>query len=323
MRWLTAVVLIVSALWGGYWFVGARALDGAARDWLAAQTSAGRSLTYDTLEVQGFPNRFDLTVEGPRLENRDAGFGWTAPFLQILSLSYKPWHVIAAFPPTQTLTLPGASLTLEAQKLQASLVMRPESRLPLERTVLIGADLRLSGDLSLTMTELRLAARARPEAPDSYEIGLAVSDASSPILAQATPLPERVQSVTVNAIAHLSAPLDRVAIQSPLHLLRLEISGAEVLWGEVSLFVTGDLRADATGQAEGSLSLRLQNWKTALTAAQSLGALSADQAASWARAATFLAGQSEDPSQITLPLTMTQGQMFLGPLPLGPAPFLR
>jgi hypothetical protein len=323
MRWLTAVVLIVSALWAGYWFVGARALDGAARDWLAAQTGADRSLTYNTLDVQGFPNRFDLTVDTPRYEDRGAGLDWTAPFLQILSLSYKPWHVITAFPPTQTLTLPGASLTLEAQKLQASLVMRPDTRLPLERTVLIGADLRLSGDVALTVTELRLAARARSDAADSYEIGIVMTDVSSPRLAQALPLPPQVQSFTANGIAHLSAPLDRTALQSPPRLLRLEISGADLLWGEVSLFVTGDLRADAVGQAEGSLTLRLQNWQTALTAAQSLGVLSVDQAASWARAALFLAGQSEDPMQITLPLTMAQGQMFLGPLPLGPAPFLR
>jgi hypothetical protein len=323
MRWLIAVVLVASALWAGYWFVGARTVEGAARDWLATQNGPDRSLTYEALAVQGFPNRFDLTIDQPSVTDAARGYGWEAPFLQILSLSYKPWHVIAALPPTQRITLPGASLTLEAQKLQASLVMQPDQRLPLDRVVLIGEDLRLSGDLILTAPELRLAARTRPETPDGYEVGLAITDFSSPVLTLADPLPARVQSLTLNGVAHLSGPLDRMALQSPPQILRLEIAGAELLWGEVSLFVTGDLRADAAGQAEGSLSLRLNNWRQALEAAQSLGLLTADQATSWARAAEFLAGQSADPARVELPLRMAEGQMYLGPLPVGPAPFLR
>ena len=97
MRALVWVVIAVAVTWGGYWFVGARALETGAQAWFQAQTEAGLVAERSDLSVSGFPNRFDLTVTDLRLADPDAGFGWTAPFVQILSLSYKPWHIIAAF----------------------------------------------------------------------------------------------------------------------------------------------------------------------------------------------------------------------------------
>ncbi|MDZ4134328.1 MAG: DUF2125 domain-containing protein, partial [Paracoccaceae bacterium] len=111
MRVLLAVVLGLAMLWGGYWFVGARALEQGGAAWFADQTAQGRIAMRDSFGVRGFPNRFDLTVEGLRLADPATGYGWQAPFVQIFSLTYKPWHIIAALPPEQQFQTPGQAIT--------------------------------------------------------------------------------------------------------------------------------------------------------------------------------------------------------------------
>ena len=52
------------------------------------------------------------------------------------------------------------------------------------------------------------------------------------------------------------------------------------------------------------------------------GLITADAAPTVTRALELLVQQGNDPSVLTLPLAFQQGRMSLGPLPLGPAPFL-
>ena len=65
MRTLTVLVVAVMVLWGGYWFVGARALDAAVTQWADGLPAQGTEASYTDISVQGFPNRFDLTIADP------------------------------------------------------------------------------------------------------------------------------------------------------------------------------------------------------------------------------------------------------------------
>ena len=92
MRGLIWLTVILAGLWGGWWLVGSRGVEAAARGWFDAEVAQGRVATYETLAVRGFPSRFDVTVTAPRLSDPARGIGWQAPFVQVFSLSYKPWH---------------------------------------------------------------------------------------------------------------------------------------------------------------------------------------------------------------------------------------
>ena len=98
MRRLLVVVLVAALAWGGYWFVGARAVESGLTAWIDQRRAEGWAADYATLNTRGFPNRFDTTITDLQLADPHTGVAWTAPFFQILALSYRPNHVIAVWP---------------------------------------------------------------------------------------------------------------------------------------------------------------------------------------------------------------------------------
>ena len=102
MRALAWIVAVLTALWGGYWFVGSSALESATLRGVDDLRAQGNTLDYSDLSLQGFPNRFDMTVTDPVFVSAQNGFGWKAPFVQSFALSYRPNEVIVVFPDSQT-----------------------------------------------------------------------------------------------------------------------------------------------------------------------------------------------------------------------------
>jgi hypothetical protein len=76
-------------------------MESALPGWLDARAAEGWIAEYESDAHRGFPNRFDTTITGLDLADPETGVAWSAPFFQILSLSYQPNHVIAVFPPTR------------------------------------------------------------------------------------------------------------------------------------------------------------------------------------------------------------------------------
>jgi hypothetical protein len=95
--------VVAATAWGAYWFVGARALDRRVAAVLAEHPAAEA----ESYQIRGFPNRFDLTVNAPRIQA--GALQWQAPFLQVMALSYRPHHVIVVLPHDQTAQIAGGS----------------------------------------------------------------------------------------------------------------------------------------------------------------------------------------------------------------------
>ncbi len=81
MRKLIVLLLLGSGLWSGYWFAGSSAIQTGAEQWFADAAAQGLVVEKTALTVQGFPNRFDLTVEGVKLADPASGIAWQAPSL--------------------------------------------------------------------------------------------------------------------------------------------------------------------------------------------------------------------------------------------------
>ncbi|MDZ4135084.1 MAG: DUF2125 domain-containing protein, partial [Paracoccaceae bacterium] len=213
--------------------VGARGLEKAARAWFAGQAAQGYLAQNAGLAVQGFPNRFDLTITAPRLSDPARGIGWQAPFVQILSLSYKPWHIIAALPPTQTLTLPGSALTLTSDKLQASLIVEPTPALTLDRLAIAGSRLTLRADAGwqISAQSARLATRQAQLLRNTHEIGIEINGLTpDPALTSAlvppADMPETIDQIALSLLLAFSGPIDRFTPQSRPVLMSLEVKEA-------------------------------------------------------------------------------------------------
>lgn len=328
MRWLTGLVVVLGCLWCGYWFIGARGFEAGAAGWFANMDAAGKTARYEALAVQGFPNRFDLTVTAPEIGDPDSGIQWQAPFFQVLSLSYKPWHVIAAFPPEQRISLPGEAITLQSGKLQASVVVQPLPALPLDRLVLVGEDVVALGDKGwdVRAASIHFATRQDASRVDRHEIGLEVAgiqpDAGlTAVLAGA--LPDQVRLLRVDAVAGFTAPLDRMALQSRPQITELILKDMRVDWGDMSVIAKGSVVADSAGFAEGEATLRLENWEVALDVAEAMGVIAVKDRGMWDQAARLLSLGAAGDAAIELPLQFREGQTRIGPLVVGPAPRLR
>ena len=105
MRYLFGLAIVAFLAWSAWWFVASNAQRNAWEHLFATQQGQGREADA-AIKVAGFPNRVDTTLTGVVFDDPKSGWGWQAPFFQVLMLSYKPNHVIAAWPNEQEIRTP-------------------------------------------------------------------------------------------------------------------------------------------------------------------------------------------------------------------------
>jgi hypothetical protein len=325
MRKLLFLLVLVTLLWSGYWFAGSTALKQGAEELFAGSAARGLVAEKTDLRVTGFPNRFDLTVEGLRLADPASGMGWQAPFAQVFAMTWKPWHVIAALPPEQVVTLPDQEVILASEGLMASLRARPTPDLPLAMAVAETDRLEARSTLGWTVAAdrsvLSLAAVEGTEA--DYVLSLDIANlAPDPGLLSAGDLPPEIAVTKLRATLTLAAPLDRHLGGAGPQMTALDLTETLVSWGDVLLAAQGKIAPDDQGYAAGRIEISLTNWRRFLPLAVATGAVQPELAPTVETLLAGLAEQTGDPEVLKLPLVLEGGWMSLGPVPLGPAPLL-
>lgn len=330
MRWLLGLVTGLFVLWSGYWVVGSRAALNAVQDWVANAPSQGMNIKTGDITLRGYPNRFDLTLASPEYADAVSGWSWSAPFVQVLALSYQPWKAIVALPNAQTVSRPGESIGITSDRLRASISVFPQAALGLENIIMEGDTVALTSDLGWTGSAQRAVAALRQVEglPASYEFGLQV-DGLQPdadfvnALAAGSDLPGVMDSVTADVIIALTVPLDRNAAKVRPQVDGVEVKTVLLVWGPLKLQAEGSLLPDDQGLASGRIDIRVTNWKNLVPLMVASGAVKPELSQTAGNMLAALAAQSPDPDVLALPLTLADGWMTLGPFPLGPAPRLR
>lgn len=329
MRKLTWLLITLALIWFGYWLAGSILIRQGAERWFAAQSARGITAEKAGLSVLGFPNRFDLTLDSPKFADPRTGFGWEAPFVQIFTMTWKPWHLIAALPPTQTLRLPDQDIGLTSEGLRASARARPELSLPLDEAVLEGSALQATSTQGWTLAlgTMVLAIRADPDRAAAYDIGLTATGLEpdraflAALPADSTLRPE-IEAVRADLNARLSAPLDRQSGQTRPRLTGLEVKEVLVTWGTLAISAKGLIEPDAEGFAAGRVAIEVTHWQHLIPLLVAAGAVKPEVAPTVRNMLAALAQEGGSPDILNLPLTFAFGRMSLGPLPLGPAPML-
>ena len=326
MRGLLAFVLGLGILWSGYWFVGSAAIENRAEAWFSQQSAMGRVAEHESLVVRGFPNRFDLTLNGLHLADPRSGWGWDAPFVQIFAMTWKPWHLIAAFPPNQVFVSPFETLTVGSDRLMASLVLHPGPDLALDRTVVEGEGLKISSDAGWTASLEKFVASTAEDTSqkNAHRIGLNLSHLGiDPSIAAELPdLGADVALVNLDATVLLSEPVDRHTRNARPDVTGVTLSVARVDWGVLHVSAQGQVKADADGYAEGKIVFRIEQWQQVPNLLLVIGAIAPSRMETVMKAMEFMAKFGKDPDVLELPLTFKAGNMALGPMPIGPAPKL-
>ena len=326
MRKLLWLALVAAGLWGGYWVVGATALERQTAAFFDEAAANGLVASRDDISVAGFPNRFDLTVSGVDFANPATGFGWKAPFVQLLTMTWKPWHIIAALPNDQILVTPDQSVTVTSDRMMASLHLHPASTLGLYETRLEAAKLGLTSDRGWAVGVEKLFASTLEDAtnPNIQRLGITVDNLSpdAAVLAAlaATDLPALIETLHLDASASFSAPIALNAPGVQPLLMAVDIKDARIIWGALKLTATGALTAGPDGVAAGTITIRIDGWRRLPAVIAALGWISPDMAPNIERGLEVMAKAGPDPDVLELLLVCADGRMSLGPFPLGPAP---
>lgn len=323
MRRLTGLLVGLAVLWGGYWFVGSTTVEKGLNAWLSDSAANGLDVSYAGLQTRGFPNRFDTTITDIDLTHRQSGVRWTAPFVQLFALSYKPNHLIAVWPNEQTFGIAGQVFNVTSDDLRGSLVLEPNTSLTLDRTVLEAENLTVTpaGTTPWNVKRAFVATRQTPDAGDSHDLSVTLDDLTLPdhladTLDPDGNLPRVIDGLTVDATLELTGPISRESLD--VDLTRVVFRDATIRWADLSLGVSGTLEADAMGFADGTLTLNADNWREVfriLATAKLVDPV-------WEGAIAPLAEADGNPETLTTSLTFDRGILYFGPLALGNAPRL-
>jgi len=325
---LVVVVLVGALLWMVWWVIGQTAYEKGLAAWIEDRRDDGWTADYGELNTVGFPNRFDTTVTDVALIDPQSGVAWTGPFVQFLSLSYRPTRVVAVLPHDHALSVAGETVAIHHEDARASVFLDASTSLALDgvRLVVEALEARSDAGWTVALTQGRVAAERVEAAVGTYRLGVEVLDIDPPeplraFLDPSRDLADTVSRLHLDATVELDGPLDRAAVESGFPTLeRMDLAELSIDWGGVEIAARGELIVDNAGWPEGTLLVTTSDWRRLLRMASDTGLVSSD--ATGALETAFGLIEKSDGS-LELPLGFGEGLMNLGPIPLGPTPVLR
>jgi len=324
MRRLTLIVIVLVGLYSAYWFVGSSATQRAAAAQLNDLSNAGWTVDYADLDTAGYPSRFDTTLTDLRMIGPDGRAAWAIPFVQALSLSYKPNDVILAFANTQNITVNAVPLAITSTGLRARVTLTPTPALGLNALTAETGPMAIviAGDDEVTLSNAVSALRLAGPAPYQYDAYLDIDAFRLPNKMRRTLdpsgiLPDSFDQITMDAAVIFDRAIDHTTPTQLPRPVSVSLRGMTLVWGPLQLRATGDITVDRFGTPTGKITLTAQNWREMVTMAAAAGVLDTRVAQTVQSMAGLLFGTG---SEISAPVTFQNGAMALGPIPLGAAP---
>ena len=330
MRRLIVWILIVAGIWMGLWAAGSIAYERGLNAWIEARRDEGWAADVAQLNVAGFPNRFDTTLTDVRMADPATGIAWSAPFVQFLSLAYKPYQVIAVLPGQHVFSTPLQTMTISHDRARGSLFLEPSTSLALDRSVIVVDAMDIASTLgwTLALDQGRFAAEKVAATQNGYRIGaeldgLEPSSGTRLVLDPGGILPDRIETMRLDATLDFDGPWDRGAIEvARPQITAIDLDDLSARWGDVTIRAAGELTVDDAGVPTGRITVKAVEWRRLLDMAIGTGLLADTFRPALERALELMAALEGPPNTLDAPLTFENGFISFGPIPLGPAPRL-
>ncbi|MGH1577843.1 DUF2125 domain-containing protein [Planktotalea sp.] len=329
---LLVVIIAAATLYAGYWFVGSNGANSGFERWFDDRRAEGWVAEVDDINTRGFPSRFDTTLTNLSLADPETGVAYSAPFLQIFALSYKPEHIIAVWPNEQSFSSPYGKAAVSSTDMRASLIVKKNTALALQKANFTTDELAVkmdNGDAfgagkALVAVELT----PTPAAANNYHFGVDLKDLTLPqpkgLRLEVGLLPEKLDYARADVTAQFNAPWDLNALQTARpQPTKIAVKLIEAKWGQLELRLAGEFDVDTQGRANGKITVKAQNWRDILAVSAASGAIPSQLVRPIEQGLSLLSGLSGNRNTLDLPLDLKDGQMKLGPIPLGPAPLFR
>lgn len=324
------VIGALVAIWSVIWLAGSIATERLVTYWLNDRETAGWVVTRDAVQTSGYPFRFVTTLPGLTLADPFTGWAVEADGFRLEQDSYQPQAIRAIWPAEHILATPFERITMRAGQLEAMLHVRPLDYLALVHSETRITSLEMTSDLgwSSRVGQAVAVVSDREEAGHRYDIRVDATDVvpAGEVLALLDPaavLPQAIERVHLDAVMGFARAWDLTALESSRPTLtRVELAELRAEWGDLALRLSGNLDLDDSGIPTGDLSVRAQNWREMIEIGVNAGAIPVGFRGTLETGLGLLAGLSGRPEDLDATLSFSQGQVYFGPIPLGPAPRL-
>lgn len=337
-RILAALAILLALAAVGYaaaWYYVAGRIRDAVIDWAEARRVEGVTVGWDRLDIGGFPFGYTVRLAKPLIEQTtiDPGYDLRAPVLigTAPPWSLRHWHLEAPKGIEGELQ-PGPArpaLRLEAERAEGDVTPAEAMEDAVDGTRLEvrldDAALLADSGYRIAHAEFETVLPAHP-APDHRTVwlpaGLRVSKLTLP--AGVARFGEVIEELRLRAAikgtipggprrAALAAWRDRGGT--------LEVEAFGLDWGPLAVNAAGTLALDAALQPIGALTAKIQGYGEIVDALVASGAIKAGDAALAKVGLGLLAKPAGNGRpEIAAPVTLQNGQLFLGPLRIADLP---
>ncbi|MHA1567030.1 MAG: DUF2125 domain-containing protein [Alphaproteobacteria bacterium] len=342
LKYAFALVIVVIALAAGGWFIAAAAVERALEQWAEERRGEGYEVSWDSLDITGFPIRLNGRLAGARMASGgsvQSGAGgiqqwlWSPPTLTLHFFPLAPNRVDIAAPGRHAFQFvhddQTNNLFADTQAATARIRLNLRGHVEAISAALSGLEIdNPEHDMRLTAANGTLVVE-RYETADrpAHQGGFSLSGVELPASLDG---PLGTQLTTMAAEVTWFGDLPSGDMEQAMTRWRdtggrLDIRRASMHWGPVRAVAAGELTLDEALQPQGQFESEIRGMDNAITAFEQAGFLD-QRAAALARIA--IAALSRAPAGgsapvVRLPMTIQQRQVSLGPLPLTTLPVIR
>lgn len=329
MRKLLWIVALLMLAWGAWWWAATTALQHSAQTWFEQRRDEGWLAQAADATRGGFPARIALGLTDIQIADPVSGLAATLPQIDITTPGYWPGFVTVTVPDAPILLGdPAYQVTLDTTDATAHLDLHPGTSLQLERMAVLSGPwaLNAAAEAVLAADDLSAILHQSPSAPDIYTFdlsieGLRIAASLRDALGVPAHWPQDFENIGISSFVTFDRPWDRSALHTTRpQPVRISMDGAHLQWGDLQLAASAQIEVDAQGRGTGAVTLRADNWPMMLDLAQTAGVIAPDMRLQTELLIRSFANLSGGPDDLDLNLTLKDGQMALGFIPLGPAP---
>ncbi|GGX53722.1 hypothetical protein GCM10007385_22340 [Tateyamaria omphalii] len=329
MRKVMWIVALAALAWCGWWWFASAGLRGAVQTWFDAQRAQGWQAEVGAVEGGGFPLTLQAGLRDIALADPAAGLAIETEALDIAAPAWWPGDV--------TVTLDDAPILIASPLGQSTLTMadgvmalnlHPGTALELEALgwtagpwQVDDADgLRMqANDLTLTMEQVEGAQYALVATADTFTPGAATRRG----LRLPENFPRAFDSLQLRADVTFDQPWDRRALDQRRPQPRVvDLHLVEAIWGDMKFNLSADLTVDVQGVPTGTIAIQAENWRDMLDMSEAAGLLPTQLRGQAEGVLQALAGASGNENTLDVELSVRDGAIRLGFIPLAPAPRL-
>ncbi|MCF7748657.1 DUF2125 domain-containing protein [Sulfitobacter sp. M39] len=329
------VIVVLAAVWCGWWVAASSGLQRGIAKLIETRRAAGWQADVGEMKKQGFPTRLqtrltDVSLTPPaQSAGRGIASAVAAKRIDISTPAYWPGYVTVASPYIELgLSGPNLRAMLSAEDVTTDLRLRPSVSGQLDRLTLDGGawvlDLPVTGPVE--GHGLNVSAVQQTVGQPIYDLALDAQNVTpSAALRGLFGLPddwaEAFDTVTAKATITFDRLWDRKALGRTRPQPRvIDLRHAELAWGDIALSLNGTIAVAEDGLATGTLSVAAQDWPTMLIMAESAGYIPPNFRPQAEQMLKGLAQMSGNTDALDLDITVKDGKMSVGFIPLGRAP---